>query len=138
MVLSQMQFGQYLHMPCYAAAAALSPTPVILSQQYRSGDNGVLIIHSKYGLISGEIKRVGFDYLNSKMTEEEKDKDLEKNLKEAVMQLRKTDLEGLVPDLKWVRRSRILILPNIDSNRLSRVIKSIKDTEQVRHFFFIE
>lgn len=134
MVLSQLQFGKHLNRSCFAAAAALSPTPEDLSQQYRDGDHDVLIIHNKYGLIYGEVKRVGADYANPKMTEKDKNEDLKRKLKEAKEQLqqRQIQLDRLVSDLQWVKKViKILIMPNIDSRRLSNVLKSM-DTDIVQ------
>nr|KAG5692148.1 hypothetical protein BaRGS_020696 [Batillaria attramentaria] len=48
-IISQLKYGDYLHKPCYTAAAAAAgvqlPKPEDLGQQYRRGDFDVLIIH---------------------------------------------------------------------------------------------
>jgi hypothetical protein len=59
-VLSQLDFGDYLNQPAFAAAAKTLPRPVDLkSLNKHRGDFDLLIIHRLYGILASEIKAVG-------------------------------------------------------------------------------
>lgn len=61
-VISELQFRKYLDDrtdPIHAAACVLLPRPVTMSPEHRRGDFDVLVVHSRYGLIVGEVKSVG-------------------------------------------------------------------------------
>ena len=76
-VISQMQFGDYLNKPAYAAAASMLPKPgdpVLKSQNKHRGDFDILIIHRHHGILACEIKAVGAKFSQKQLTEEEEKK----------------------------------------------------------------
>ena len=67
-IVSQLNFGSYLNQPSYAAAAAQLPRPMNLAPRYRQGDFDVLVIHRHYGILVGEIKVVGLNHADLKLS----------------------------------------------------------------------
>ena len=60
-VISQLNFGDYLNQPVYAAAATTLPRPIDLkSLNKHRGDFDVLIILRHYGILVCEIKAIKF------------------------------------------------------------------------------
>nr|KAG5694432.1 hypothetical protein BaRGS_017465 [Batillaria attramentaria] len=131
MVLSQLQFRKYLDNqvdPITAAAIRLLPRPATLG--IRDGDLDVLLVSRQYGLIVGEVKSVGH---KPKYTT---DQAIVKTVQKAVKQLKKADvtLRQLVSDMAPVNVTRILMLPNITSQRLMTALSTDPQTEQARFF----
>lgn len=126
MVISQLQFGLYLNKPSYAAAAARLPRAINLPESYRQGDFDVLILHSKYGLVTGEVKSVGDNFTRLQMTEQKEDEVVVKVVVKAVKQLNKAKavLEHLVSDLPGLAITKVLLFPNITSVRLVRALNT--------------
>nr|KAG5687302.1 hypothetical protein BaRGS_016903 [Batillaria attramentaria] len=127
MVLSQLQFRKYLDNkldPITAAAARLLPRPATLG--IRDGDLDILLVSRQYGLVVGEVKSVGH---KPKYTT---DQAIVKTVQKAVKQLKKADvtLRQLVSDLAPVNVTRILMLPNITSQRLMTALSTDSQTEQ--------
>nr|KAG5694437.1 hypothetical protein BaRGS_017470 [Batillaria attramentaria] len=127
MVLSQLQFRKYLDNqvdPITAAATRLLPRPATLGM--RDGDLDILLVSRQYGLIVGEVKSVGH---KPKYTT---DQAIVKTVQKAVKQLKKADgtLRQLVSDLAPVNVTRILMLPNITSQRLMTALSTDPQTEQ--------
>ena len=60
-ILSQLNFGDYLNQPSYAAAVQASqlPRPSDLGEKYAAGDFDILLIHRRHGILIGELKSVG-------------------------------------------------------------------------------
>ena len=63
-ILSQLNFGDYLNEPSYAAAVQASqlPRPSDLGEKYAAGDFDILLIHRRHGLVLGELKSVGINH----------------------------------------------------------------------------
>nr|KAG5693917.1 hypothetical protein BaRGS_014358 [Batillaria attramentaria] len=127
MVLSQLQFRKYLDNqvdPVTAAATRLLPRPATLG--IRDGDLDILLISRQYGLVVGEVKSVGH---KPKYTT---DQAIVKTVQKAVKQLKKADvtLRQLVSDLAPINVTRILMLPNITSQRLMTALSTDPQTEQ--------
>nr|KAG5694433.1 hypothetical protein BaRGS_017466 [Batillaria attramentaria] len=127
MVLSQLQFREYLDNqvdPITAAASRLLPRPATLG--IRDGDLDILLVSRQYGLVVGEVKSVGH---KPKYTT---DQAIVKTVQKAVKQLKKADvtLRQLVSDLAPVNVTRILMLPNITSQRLMTALSTDPQTEQ--------
>nr|KAG5686183.1 hypothetical protein BaRGS_012401 [Batillaria attramentaria] len=127
MVLSQLQFRKYLDNqvdPITAAATRLLPRPATLG--VRDGDLDILLVSRQFGLIVGEVKSVGH---KPKYTT---DQAIVKTVQKAVKQLKKADvtLRQLVSDLAPVNVTRILMLPNITSQRLMTALSTDPQTEQ--------
>nr|KAG5694421.1 hypothetical protein BaRGS_017454 [Batillaria attramentaria] len=127
MVLSQLQFRKYLDNqvdPITAAATRLLPRPATLG--IRDGDLDILLVSRQYGLIVGEVKSVGH---KPKYTT---DQAIVKTVQKAVKQLKKADvtLRKLVSDLAPINVTRILMLPNITSQRLMTALRTDPQTEQ--------
>nr|KAG5694430.1 hypothetical protein BaRGS_017463 [Batillaria attramentaria] len=130
MVLSQLQFRKYLDNqvdPITAAATRLLPRPATLG--ILDGDLDILLVSRKYGLIVGEVKSVGH---KPKYTT---DQAIVKTVQKAVKQLKNADvtLRQLVSDLAPVNVTRILMLPNITSQRLMTALSTDPQTEQWEH-----
>lgn len=137
-VLSQLDFGDYLGEPSYAAAAKQLPNLGTLPSHLQRGDFDVLIIHRKFGLLTGEIKAVGdmADKLN--WSEQEflqhvlktvkkmlkMDPPGKRSLKPRASQLQKTKyvLEHLVKDIGPIRVHSTLILPNVTQDQLRKAL----------------
>ena len=62
-ILSQLNFGDYLNQPSYAAAVQASqlPRPSDLGEKYAAGDFDILLIHRRHGILVGELKSVGIN-----------------------------------------------------------------------------
>lgn len=140
-VVSQLKFGSYLNKPSFAAAASLLPRPVTMDAEHRQGDFDVLIIHSKHGLIAGEIKSVGDNFVRLQLTQEEEDSIVERSVQKALSQLTKSEevLRHLVSDLPSVNIIKALMLPNITRCQLLRVVNRYLTVGKVRneHTFFM-
>lgn len=133
-VVSQLQFGNYLNKPTYAAAASLFKRPSQMAQQnYHQGDFDVLLLNKQYGLITGEIKSVGDNFQSLNKPEQELDAILATIVEKAVAQMKKSKdvLEFLVSDLPDVKVITILMLPNVSSTQLLRTLNSHPAAGQV-------
>lgn len=125
MVISQLQFGRYLHNPSYAAIASLLPHVKKMEACYRRGDFDVLIIHKKYGLITGDVKSIGSNFSQLNLPTEQEDNAIVKKVQEAVKQLNKAEtvLKYLVSDLIDVTVvTKTIVMPNVTSAQLTRAI----------------
>ncbi|XP_025111904.1 uncharacterized protein LOC112574807 isoform X2 [Pomacea canaliculata] len=117
--MSQLQFGEYLGEPCYAAAAAQLPVSKTLpnsSSRDRQGDFDVLIIHKLYGFVVCEVKSMGDKINQFTSTDEEFDNTIRKKLLEAVSQLDKAEamLSHLVSDVcPGLRITKTIAFPNL-------------------------
>lgn len=123
-VISQLDFGRYLHQPAYAAAAAALPTPIQLKprNQHR-GDFDLLIIHKHHGILVGEIKAIGDN--PSSLTQQQPHQKIADKVRLAIKQLRKADdvLRHLVSDQPTPPRiQKTLMLPNVTTARLQSVL----------------
>ena len=124
-VISQMQFGNYMNKPAYAAAASMLPKPGDLAQDKRMGDFDILIIHRKHGILAGEIKAVGSKFSTLLMTEQKKDDSLVERVERAIKQMQKARevLGHLVSkDERQPMIKTTLMLPNIERTQLHRVL----------------
>ena len=126
-VISQMQFGDYLNEPAYAAAASKLPKPgdpVLKSQNKHRGDFDVLIIHRHHGILACETKSVGSTLSSARFTEEEELK-LAKKVKDAIKQMQKARdmlLHLVSKDETQPKIRTTLMLPNITRTQLDRVL----------------
>ena len=127
-VISQMQFGDYMNEPAYAAAASMLPKPgdrVLKSQNKHRGDFDILIIHKHHGILACEIKAVGRVFSQKQLTEEEENDILVKKLDTAIRQLQKASvvLHHLVSKDETRPKIRTtLILPNTRKTQLHRLL----------------
>nr|KAG5699419.1 hypothetical protein BaRGS_016265 [Batillaria attramentaria] len=109
-VVSQLQFGDYLRNPCYAAAASMLPRPFDLRKEEKHrGDFDLLVIHKHHGLLAAEIKTVGDNFASlSGLTEQRQDDLVAKKVQQAVKQLNKSGtgktLVLVVRALDWLHR----------------------------------
>ncbi|XP_025079966.1 uncharacterized protein LOC112555694 [Pomacea canaliculata] len=127
--LSQLQFGEYLGEPCYAAAAANLPTPATLPtahpRNWKEGDFDVLLIHRHYGLLVCEVKSFGNNLNKLNMSQKDVDDNISKKVKQAVTQLHKADamLSHLVSDIaSGLRITKTIAVPNLTAVQLQQAI----------------
>lgn len=131
MILSQLHFGQYTHQPSYNAAVILFKDNNFRSQRHSDGDFDVLIIHSTYGLIIGEVKSLkeGFASLPRIIQEAI----LIKKVKDAVQRLNKAEdvLRDLLADFQKVSIRKTLIIPKSTPHRLLSALSKNHQLSQV-------
>ena len=126
-VISQMQFGDYLNKPAYAAAASMLPKPgdpVLKSQNEHRGDFDVLIIHRQHGILACEIKAVGWHFPAQQMTKQE-EAILAKKVNDAIKQMQKANdvLDHLVSKDETRPKIRTtLMLPNTARTQLHQLL----------------
>ncbi|XP_025114280.1 uncharacterized protein LOC112576204 [Pomacea canaliculata] len=127
--MTQLQFGQYLGEPCYAAAAAQLPLPAnlppALPRNWKRGDFDVLLIHRQYGLVICEVKACGDNVKALNMSKHDVDKIIRKKLKQAVEQLNKAKamLSHLVSDIApGLRITRTFAFPNLTAHQLQQAV----------------
>nr|KAG5688198.1 hypothetical protein BaRGS_027793 [Batillaria attramentaria] len=109
-VMSQLDFENYLSEPCYSGAVSQMKRPVDLSgQKLDKGDFDVLIVHRKYGLCAGEIKSVGFNAADRKLSEQQIQDEVLKVLRK-MLKLQKTGtgktLTAVIMGVEWMRRNK--------------------------------
>ncbi|XP_025111728.1 uncharacterized protein LOC112574715 [Pomacea canaliculata] len=126
--ISQLEFGQYLGEPCYAAAAAHLPLPKTISNDslhYKQGDFDVLLIHRSYGLVVCEVKSVGDNLKKLNMSQQDIDNNIRKTLRDAMSQLDKAEamLSHLVSDIApGLRITRTIAFPNLTAHQVQQAI----------------
>ncbi|XP_025111742.1 uncharacterized protein LOC112574730 [Pomacea canaliculata] len=127
--LSQLQFGQYLGEPCYAAAAAHLPRPSnlppSLPRNWKQGDFDVLLIHRHYGLVVCEVKAFGDNIQALSMSQQDIDNKIRKKLRDAVSQLDKAEamLSHLVSDIApGLRITKTIAFPNLTARQVQQAI----------------
>ncbi|XP_070203453.1 uncharacterized protein [Littorina saxatilis] len=127
LVLSQLQFTSYLAEPCFATAAKKMRRPQDLRKENKErGDFDILIIHRRYGLMAAEIKSVGTRFTGKPESQESEDKTLASRLKRIIKQLDKSEdvLKHVTGDMQNKPRvTKTLMLPNITTSQLQRVLK---------------
>nr|KAG5685807.1 hypothetical protein BaRGS_001219 [Batillaria attramentaria] len=115
-VISQLQFSDYLRVSRYAKAVRTLPKPKDLEKKKQArGDFDLLFIHKHYGLVIAEIKSVGESFSKLGLTEQQQDDLVAERIKKALEQLKKGEevLAHLVSDQKLplpIRKT--LVLPN--------------------------
>ena len=131
-VVSQLQFRQYLDNVTNPLVAAALPTVQQLSQQLGDGECDVLIIHKEKGVIVGEIKSVGAGAYFTSQPESQRQQIIARKVAAAVKQLNNQGqvLGHLVRDLK-VRVTKTLILPYVSAAQLFQAVHGTQ-TAQVR------
>nr|KAG5688070.1 hypothetical protein BaRGS_007115 [Batillaria attramentaria] len=132
-VLSQLEYGNYLNKPSYAAAASHLPRPMDLSQSYHRGDFDVMVLHRQYGLLVGEIKSVGLNLAGLKKSQAQADADVAKRLWRSVKQLDKSEtvIKHIVSDIApKLLVKRTLILPYVTAEQLERVLNNAPQLAQ--------
>ena len=135
-ILSQLNFGDYLNEPSYAAAVQASqlPRPSDLGEKYAAGDFDILLIHRRHGLLLGELKSVGINHAALNLSPAQADADVAKKVKQAVKQLDKSEtvvshlLSDLAPRLTV---NKTLFLPYVSKAHLHRVLTANPPLEQV-------
>ncbi|XP_025114468.1 uncharacterized protein LOC112576323 [Pomacea canaliculata] len=127
--ISQLQFGQYLREPCYAAAAKYLPRSDNLSpdrpRNRKEGDFDVLLIHRHYGLVICEVKAFGDNVNEINMSQQDIDKNIRKKLKDAMTQLDKAEamLSHLVSDIApGLRISKTIAVPNLTRHQVQQAV----------------
>ena len=135
-IVSQLNFGDYLNQPSYAAAVQASqlPRPSDLDKKYAAGDFDILLIHRRHGLLIGELKSVGKNQAALNLSPAQADAAVAKKVGQAVKQLDKSEtvvshlLTDLAPSLT-VRKT--LFLPYVSRDQLDRVLTADPSLEQV-------
>ena len=131
-VISQLNFGNYLNKPAYAAAAACLPRPRDLDAQHRRGDFDLLFIHRHLGVLIGEIKSVGI----VGRSVEELEAVIAKRVDKAVKQLNKSEavVRHLLKDLApCVSIRKAVFLPYVSSQQFQKVLEKQPKLHEV-HF----
>ena len=126
-IMSQLNFGDYLGQPSYAAAAAQFPRPVNLVPQYHHGDFDILLIHHHWGILTGELKAVG-------SKKNQKDDAVRCKVRKAVQQLEKSQkvVEHLLRDIAPGLTVRgTVLLPYVSRSWLQRVLNADPELTQV-------
>lgn len=132
MVISQMQFNKYLNKSSHALTS--HPRPADLDPSNQQGDFDLLIIHSQYGLIVGEIKSVGgYSNISTPDACTTNEKALVKKVEDALKQLKKAEtvLTHITSDMGRVRIVKTLILPNTNYDTLKKTLSRYPKTEEV-------
>lgn len=136
--LSQLQFGDYLREPCYAAAAAQlpppAPLPPTLPKKWKKGDFDILLIHRQYGFVVCEVKSVGSYFKDINQSKQEEEDIIKSKMNQAVSQLNKaeTTLLHLVSDVSPnLRITKTIVVPNLTAHQLQQAISSDSDLTQV-------
>ena len=135
-ILSQLNFGDYLNQPSYAAAVQASqlPRPSDLGKKYAAGDFDILLIHRRHGILVGELKSVGINHAVLNLSPAQADADVAKKVKQAVKQLDKSErvvshlLSDLAPSMTV---NKTLFLPYVSGVQLRRVLTADPSLEQV-------
>lgn len=132
-VVSQLQFGKYLHKPVYAAASSQLPQIRDLPREYQRGDFDVLIIHPQHGLIIGEVNSVGGNLDQLVQSDREKEDIVAKRVLKMAYQLNKAGevLKHLVSDMEGLNVIKTLMLPNLTNNQLFWVASNNVTVEKV-------
>ncbi|XP_025112901.1 uncharacterized protein LOC112575337 isoform X2 [Pomacea canaliculata] len=127
--LTQLQFGQYLGEPCYAAAATHLPRPSnlppSLPNNWKQGDFDVLLIHRQHGLVVCEVKAVGDNIQSVNMSQQDVDNNIRQKLSNAVSQLDKAEamLSHLVSDIApGLPVTKVIAFPNLTARQLQQAI----------------
>ncbi|XP_025079706.1 uncharacterized protein LOC112555487 [Pomacea canaliculata] len=135
--MSQLQFGEYLGEPCYAAAAAQVPLarslPPPRPKNWDKGDFDVLLIHRKYGFVVCEVKAVGDNVRELGLSQQDMDNNIRKKLKQAIVQLDKAEamLSHLVSDIaSGLRITKTIAVPNLTAHQVEQAIAGDKQLTQ--------
>nr|KAG5688053.1 hypothetical protein BaRGS_017807 [Batillaria attramentaria] len=134
-VLSQLEYGNYLNKPSYAAAAGHLPRPADLSRSYHRGDFDVMVLHRNYGLLVGEIKSVGLKFASLSKSQAEADADVAKRVQTALKQLDKSEtvIGHIVSDIAHgLLVKKTIMLPYVTAEQLERALKNNPQLAQVR------
>ncbi|XP_025114459.1 uncharacterized protein LOC112576318 isoform X2 [Pomacea canaliculata] len=123
--INQLQFGQYLGEPCYAAAATHLPRPSnlppSLPHNWKQGDFDVLLIHRQYGLVVCEVNAFRDNIQPVNMSQQDVDNNFKKKLSKAVSQLDKAEamLSHLVSDIApGLPVTKVIAFPNLTTRQL--------------------
>ncbi|XP_070183023.1 uncharacterized protein [Littorina saxatilis] len=135
-ILSQLNFGDYLNQPAYAAAAAQFPRPSDKDTQqtkYSDGEADFVLIHRQHGILIGELKTVGRWQKDVNNPQPPADADVAKRVTKAVKQLDRSEtvVRHLVSDVSpgmTVRKT--LFLPYVSTEQLQRVLDNDPQLEQ--------
>lgn len=133
-ILSQVNFGNYLNKPAYAAAAAQLPQPRTLKLKDRRGDFDILLIHRRYGVLVGELKSVGSEQPGLSKTQAEAEADVAKRVERAIEQLNKSErvVKHLISDVaSGLTVRKTLFLPYASSIQLQRAVAARPASEEV-------
>ncbi|XP_025078791.1 uncharacterized protein LOC112554932 [Pomacea canaliculata] len=135
--MSQLQFGEYLGEPCYAAAAAQVPLstslPPPLPKNWDKGDFDVLLIDRKYGFVVCEVKAVGDNVRELGLSQQDMENNIRKKLKQAIVQLDKAEamLSHLVSDIaSGLRITKTIAVPNLTAHQVEQAIAGDKQLTQ--------
>ncbi|XP_025113336.1 uncharacterized protein LOC112575594 isoform X2 [Pomacea canaliculata] len=127
--MTQLQFGQYLGEPCYAAAATHLPRPSnlppSLPRDWKQGDFDVLLIHRQYGLVVCEVKALGDNIQSVNMSQQDIDNNIRQKMSNAVSQLDKAEamLSHLVSDIApGLPVTKVIAFPNLTTRQLQQAI----------------
>lgn len=134
-VISQLHFSDYLGKPCYAASAKNFLRPKDLGPEYRRGEFDILVIHSQYGIVIGEIKSVNSNHDRLYELEIDIDTVIERKVRQAISALNESEfvIRQLTLDISsnlLIRKT--VILPNVTRTDLKRVFSRDPHLEQVR------
>ncbi|KAK7093785.1 uncharacterized protein [Littorina saxatilis] len=133
LILSQLNFSDYLSKPSYAPAAASLPTPISLPPSYRQGDFDVMVIHRHHGILIGELKSVGMRQANFSPSPAQLEANIARKVEQAVRQLDKSEtvVRHLVSDVNpGLTVKKTLFLPYVSSAQLLRVLTANAQLEK--------
>ncbi|XP_025112762.1 uncharacterized protein LOC112575255 isoform X2 [Pomacea canaliculata] len=135
--MSNLQFGEYLGEPCYAAAAAQLALPATLPStlppNWKQGDFDVLLIHRHYGFVVCEVKAFGDNVHALNMSPQVIEDKIRDKLKEAATQLDKAAamLSHLVSDITpGLRITKVIAVPNLKADQVKQALSCHKQLTQ--------
>jgi hypothetical protein len=137
-VLSQLNFGDFLNQPAYAATVqrlglrmpADLDTPTV---KYSDGEADILLFHRRLGILIGEVKAVGWWHATHNNTTAP-DSDVAKRVQKAVKQLSnsKRIISHVISDVApGLAVQTTLFLPYVSSSQLLRVLTANSASGQV-------
>nr|KAG5711423.1 hypothetical protein BaRGS_025850 [Batillaria attramentaria] len=135
-VISQLYFGNYLNKwkEYYETSSSLPrPDTIPGDKNDRRGDFDILIVHSQYGIIVGEVKSVGGNTAALKQSEQDLHKAIADKVQRGVKQLNKAHrmLKHLVSDLPTpVNITKALMLPNLTSEQTLCALRANPSVEK--------
>lgn len=146
-ILSQLEFGQYLRKPAYAAAVAECRLPLprdldTPQTPYSRGEADFVLFHRHRGVLVGEIKSIG-RYQTVHNSAPAEDKDVAKRIEKAVTQLNKSVrvISHVISDVAPSMTMRAtLFLPYVNQAQLRRVLTSdekLTKVSMIVHEFLI-
>lgn len=135
-VLSQLQYSDYLSKPSFAELVKHLPKP--RDMKSCRGDFDVLIIHKQFGIIVLEIKSIGINADELNLQDSDQVNEIRKKVEKGIEQLTKAErvLSHLVNDMEteiFIRKS--IILPYVTTSQLRQAVIRNEDTGKARKLY---